>query len=195
MCRSAQPILPRIFDKPAFRPWARSICLAGHSTQSAASTEMCGGRPRTQAGYLSTAAATAVFFGRVGLSRHNLNLETTTMTDDKIALRELLEKGSDATFLRKMIGFAAERLMALETHGLCGAGHGECSPGQNNHRNGFRDRDWETRAADPSAATTHRNSGHPAVAERGGKARGGVSGRWRRARARPGMSVSPLRCC
>ena len=30
------------------------------------------------------------------------------MTDDKIALRELLEKGSDATFLREMIGFAAE---------------------------------------------------------------------------------------
>ena len=33
------------------------------------------------------------------------------MTDDKIALRELLEKGSDTTFLREMIGFAAERLM------------------------------------------------------------------------------------
>ncbi len=32
------------------------------------------------------------------------------MTNDKIALRELLEKGSDATFLREMIGFAAERL-------------------------------------------------------------------------------------
>jgi hypothetical protein len=30
------------------------------------------------------------------------------MTDDKIALRVLLEKGSDATFLREMIGFAAE---------------------------------------------------------------------------------------
>ena len=26
------------------------------------------------------------------------------MTDDKIALRALLEKGSDATFLREMIG-------------------------------------------------------------------------------------------
>ena len=26
------------------------------------------------------------------------------MTDDKIALRELLGKGSDATFLREMIG-------------------------------------------------------------------------------------------
>jgi putative transposase len=80
------------------------------------------------------------------LSRRNLNLENTTMTDDKIALRELLEKGSDATFLREMIGFAAERLMALETDGLCGAGHGERSAGRTNHRNGFRDRDWETRA-------------------------------------------------
>jgi len=28
------------------------------------------------------------------------------MTDDKIALRALLEKGSDATFEREMIGFA-----------------------------------------------------------------------------------------
>ena len=43
------------------------------------------------------------------------------MTDDKIALRELLEKGSDASFLREMIGFAAERLMALETDNICGA--------------------------------------------------------------------------
>jgi putative transposase len=31
------------------------------------------------------------------------------MTDDKIALRELLEKGSDTTLLREMIGFAAQR--------------------------------------------------------------------------------------
>ena len=47
------------------------------------------------------------------------------MTDDNIALRALLEKGSDTTFLREMIGFAAQRLMELETEGLCGAGHGE----------------------------------------------------------------------
>ena len=50
------------------------------------------------------------------------------MTDDKIALRELLEKGSDASFLRETIGFAAERLMALETDNLCGAAPGERSP-------------------------------------------------------------------
>jgi transposase-like protein len=68
------------------------------------------------------------------------------MTDDKIGLRELLEKGSDATFLREMIGFAAQRLMELETEALCGAGHGERSPERMNQRNGYRDRDWQTRA-------------------------------------------------
>jgi putative transposase len=68
------------------------------------------------------------------------------MTDDKIALRELLEKGSDASFLREMISFAAERLMALESDALCGAGHGERSESRTNQRNGYRDRDWHTRA-------------------------------------------------
>ena len=67
------------------------------------------------------------------------------MTDDKIALRELLEKGSDVTFLRELIGFAAQRLMELETETLCGAGHGERSAERVNQRNGFRDRDWQTR--------------------------------------------------
>ena len=68
------------------------------------------------------------------------------MTEDTIALRALLEKGSDATFLREMIGFAAQRLMELETEGLCGARPGERSPQRLNQRNGYRDRDWETRA-------------------------------------------------
>src|SRR5688500_3997934 len=68
------------------------------------------------------------------------------MTDDRIALRELLEKGSDATFLREMIGFAAQRLMELESEGLCGAAHGERSAERVNQRNGYRERDWQTRA-------------------------------------------------
>ena len=68
------------------------------------------------------------------------------MTDERIALRELLEKGSDATFLREMIGFAAHRLMELDAEGACGAGHGERSAGRVNQRNGYRERDWQTRA-------------------------------------------------
>ena len=59
------------------------------------------------------------------------------MTDDKIALRELLEKGSDTTLLREMIGFAAQRLMELEAETLCGAGHGERSESRTNQRNGL----------------------------------------------------------
>ena len=54
------------------------------------------------------------------------------MTDDMITLRELMEKGSDATLLREMIGFAAQRLMELETETLCGAGHGERSENRTN---------------------------------------------------------------
>ncbi len=68
------------------------------------------------------------------------------MTDDMMTLRTLLEKSSDADLLREMIGFTAQRLMELEVQGLTGAGHGERTPDRINHRNGYRDRVWETRA-------------------------------------------------
>ena len=45
-----------------------------------------------------------------------------------------------------MTGFAAQRLMELETDGLCGAIHGERSTERVNQRNGYRERDWQTRA-------------------------------------------------
>lgn len=68
------------------------------------------------------------------------------MTDNSMPFHDLIEKTSDADFLREMIGFAAERLMALEVDNLCGAGHGARDPGRTNQRNGYRDRTWETRA-------------------------------------------------
>jgi transposase-like protein len=68
------------------------------------------------------------------------------MTEEMIALRALVEKNPDADLLREMIGFAAERLMELEVEGLTGAGYGERSRDRHNWRNGYRERDWETRA-------------------------------------------------
>jgi len=64
------------------------------------------------------------------------------MTEQGTALRALLAKGTDAAFLREMIGFAAERLMEVEVGALTGAAHGERSADRLARRNGYRERDW-----------------------------------------------------
>jgi putative transposase len=68
------------------------------------------------------------------------------MTDDTMNVQALLGKSADADFLREMIGFAAQRLMELEIGGLTGAPYGEKNPERLAQRNGYRERDWETRA-------------------------------------------------
>jgi putative transposase len=68
------------------------------------------------------------------------------MTDDRMALIELIEKGADGDLVRELLAFAAERMMELEIEAETGAPAGLRSLDRSNHRNGYRERPWETRA-------------------------------------------------
>ncbi len=73
------------------------------------------------------------------------------MTKPMMDLRALVEKSGDADLLREMVApcgrrFAAERLMELEVSAKTGADYGEKSSERLAQRNGYRDRDWQTRA-------------------------------------------------
>jgi putative transposase len=68
------------------------------------------------------------------------------MTDEMMDLQGLVEKAPDADLLREMIGFAVKRIMELEVTALTGAVLGERHPDRLVQRNGYRDRDWATRA-------------------------------------------------
>lgn len=83
------------------------------------------------------------------------------MTADKMDLHALVGKSADGDFLRDMIGFAAQRLMELEVGGLTGAGHGEKDAERVTQRNGYRDRDWETRAGTVELRIARRLGPHP----------------------------------
>jgi putative transposase len=67
----------------------------------------------------------------------------TTM-DLESWLRKQLEQASP-DLLRAMVHDFAEALMGAEADALCGAGYGERSPERVNRRNGYRERDWDTR--------------------------------------------------
>lgn len=68
------------------------------------------------------------------------------MTEERMALLELIEKSADGDLVRDMLAFAAERIMEAETEALTGAAKGARSAERETHRNGDRARAWDTRA-------------------------------------------------
>jgi transposase-like protein len=71
----------------------------------------------------------------------------TTMTEERMALIELVEKQADGDLVREMLAFAAERIMETEVETRTGAAKGARTPMREVQRNGYRDRDWDTRRA------------------------------------------------
>jgi len=59
-------------------------------------------------------------------------------------LRKQLEETSP-DLLRVMVKDFAEALMSADADAVCGAGYGERTPERVNRRNGYRERDWDTR--------------------------------------------------
>ena len=68
------------------------------------------------------------------------------MTDERMALLELVEQQADGDLVREMLAFAADRIMEAEVETRTGAAKGTRSPLREVQRNGYRMRDWDTRA-------------------------------------------------
>jgi transposase-like protein len=67
------------------------------------------------------------------------------MTEERMALVELLQKRGDSDFLRAVAEGVLQLLMEADVEGLIGAGRHERSAERLNYRNGYRDRTFETR--------------------------------------------------
>src|SRR3954470_6869711 len=65
--------------------------------------------------------------------------------DPAVFLREQLATASP-DLLREMVKTFADALMSAEADAVCGAAYGERSEERTNSRNGYRPRDWDTRA-------------------------------------------------
>ena len=63
-----------------------------------------------------------------------------------MVLLELVEQASDGDFVREMLAFAADRMMEMEVEARTGAPLGARSASRSTQRNGYRARNWDTRA-------------------------------------------------
>ena len=62
------------------------------------------------------------------------------MTEERLALAELLEKAGEGDFLRAVAEAVLQLLMEADVEGLIGAGRYERSGERSTWRNGYRDR-------------------------------------------------------
>jgi putative transposase len=68
---------------------------------------------------------------------------------DSVALARVVREDLEAAspdLLRRMVKAFADALMSAEADVACGAGYGQISVDRVNRRNGYRAREWDTRA-------------------------------------------------
>ena len=65
---------------------------------------------------------------------------------DPAAMLEQHLQGASPDVLREMIATLANAMMSAQADQVCGAGYGERSEDRTNQRNGYRAREWDTRA-------------------------------------------------
>jgi len=73
------------------------------------------------------------------------------MTDPTIALKQYLHNiglENDVDFLNEAVKTLSQMIMKVEVEQVTGAGKNERSPDRKNHRNGYRERLWETRVGE-----------------------------------------------
>ena len=73
-------------------------------------------------------------------------------------VRKQIEQ-ADTDLLREMVKLFCERVMGEEADAICGAPYGVASPDRTNSRNGYRHRDFDTRAGTLDVAIPKLRSG------------------------------------
>ena len=82
---------------------------------------------------------------RMELPRFTTTDPEIPMTDDRMALADLIQKTGDGDFLRTLAESVLQILMEADVEGVIGAGRYERTAERANHRNGYRDRTLDTR--------------------------------------------------
>ncbi len=83
--------------------------------------------------------------------------EKQSMTTAEVVAKTLIAEHSD--FLREAVAMVAAQLMEAEIAGEIGAGRGERNAERATHRNGYRERLWETRVGEIELAVPRKRSG------------------------------------
>src|SRR5215470_12079196 len=90
--------------------------------------------------------------------KENCVMTVPKSVDPASFLREQLESASP-DLLREMVKTFADALMSAEADAVCGAPYGVRSDERTNSRNGYRARDWDTRAGTVELAIPKLRSG------------------------------------